>query len=154
TMLDDFALDDFARTRDLRHQTRDLFLAWKRVSAEIAQIEVSDRERTRLMDLWQFQKREIESAALRPGEDAELDAERRVQQNAGRLLDTAGAAFEALYESPESALTIVRIAARRLEEAARFDPKMSSMREALEPALIAIQDAADSLRNYLGNVDA
>jgi DNA repair protein RecN (Recombination protein N) len=147
-------LDAFAQTNALRAAVRDLFADWKRVSSEIAELESAEQEKLRQFDLWRFQRSEIEGAALRSGEDVELDAERRVQQNAGRLLETAGAAFEALYESPESALSIVKSVARKLEDLTKIDDAMGAARQALEPALIAIQDASDSLRDYLGRVEA
>jgi len=147
-------LDSFAQTRVQREKVRELCLEWKRVSAEIAELENADQEKLRMLDLWQFQRNEIEGAGLRSGEDGELEAERRVQQNAGRLLETAGAAFEALYESPESALSVVNSVARKLDDLARIDGQMGAMRQSLEPALIAIQDVSYSLRDYLGRVEA
>ncbi len=147
-------LDAFGHLRDLRGKVREIFSAWKRVTGEIVQLEGSEQEKTRLLDLWQFQRREIEGAALRPGEDAELEAERRVQQNAGKLLETAGAAYEALYEAPESAWTTARAVAKKLDELARIDVAMEPVRQALEPALIAMQDVSYSLRDYLGRMEA
>ena len=147
-------LDAFAKTAGERAKVRELFAAWKRVTTDIEQLEQADQEKLRLLDLWRFQRSEIEAAELRAGEDVELEAERRVQQNAGRLLDTAGAAFESLYESPESALSVVRSSAKRFEELGKVDEQMAAMRQALEPALIAIQDVAYSLRDYLGRVEA
>jgi DNA repair protein RecN (Recombination protein N) len=147
-------LDAFAKVGDRRARVSDLYHAWKRVSGEIAALESADQEKLRMVDLWQFQKKEIEGAELRSGEDAELEAERRVQQNAGRLLETAGAAFDALYESPESALSVVKSVAKKLDDLARVDEHMSAMRQALDPALIAMEDVSDSLRDYLGRVEA
>jgi DNA repair protein RecN (Recombination protein N) len=147
-------LDAFGQTRDLRAKVREFFSAWKRVSTEIAQLEGAEQEKNRLLDLWQFQRREIETASLRPGEDTELDAERRIQQNAGKLLETAGAAWEALYEAPESAWTTARAVAKKLDELARIDAAMDPVRQALEPALIAMQDVSYSLRDYLGRMEA
>jgi DNA repair protein RecN (Recombination protein N) len=147
-------LDAFASLREKRVQMRDLFSEWKRVTDEIGRLEGADQEVLRLLDLWQFQRHEIEAANLRPGEDTELDAERRVRQNAGKLLETAGAAYEALYEAPESGWSIARSVAKKLDELARIDPGMTPVRQALEPALIAIQDVSYSLRDYLGRVEA
>jgi len=147
-------LDAFGHTRELRGKVREIFTAWKRVTNEIVQLEGSELEKNRLLDLWQFQRREIETASLRPGEDTELDAERRVQQNAGKLLETAGAAYEALYEAPESAWTTARAVAKKLDELARIDTAMEPVRQTLEPALIAMQDVAYSLRDYLGRMEA
>jgi DNA repair protein RecN (Recombination protein N) len=147
-------LDSFAQVSAERGKVRVLFTEWKRVTNEIAELESADQEKLRMLDLWQFQRSEIEGAGLRSGEDVEFEAERRVQQNAGRLLETAGAAFEALYESPESALSVVKGVARKLDDLTKIDSQMGAMRQALEPALIAIQDVSDSLRDYLGQVEA
>ena len=147
-------LDRFADTRELRGCVRELFTAWKRVADEIAALESADQEKLRLLDLWLFQRREIEAAELGAGEDTELAAERRVQQNAGKLLETAGAAYEALYEAPESAWSVVRSVAKKLDELARIDETMLPVRQAMEPALIAVEDVSYSLRDYLGRVEA
>ncbi len=147
-------LDAFGKHRELRVKVRDLFGVWKRLTSEIAALEGSEQEKARLLDLWQFQKREIENASLRSGEDAELEAERRVQQNAGKLLETAGSAYEALYEAPESAWTTARAVAKKLDELARIDTAMEPVRQALEPALIAMQDVSWSLRDYLGRMES
>ena len=148
-------LDAFGHHRDQRARVRELFGAWRRVTAEIAQLEGSEQEKNRLLDLWQFQRREIESASLRSGEDVELDTERRFQQNAGKLLETAGAAYRKLcYEAPESAWTTARAVAKKLDELARIDTTMEPVRQALEPVLIAMQDVSYSLRDYLGRMEA
>jgi DNA repair protein RecN (Recombination protein N) len=147
-------LDSFACARELRGRVRELFAAWKSASDEIAKLEGADQEKLRLLDLWQFQRTEIEAAELGVGEDLALDAERRVQQNAGRLLETAGTAYEALYEAPESAWSVARAVAKKLDDLARIDETMAAVRLAMEPALIAIEDVAYSLRDYLGRVEA
>jgi DNA repair protein RecN (Recombination protein N) len=147
-------LDSFAATRELRGKVRDLFSAWKRAADAIAELEGADQEKLRLLDLWQFQRKEIEAAELLPAEDVELDAERRVQQNSGRLLETAGAAYESLYEAPESAWSVSRSVAKKLDELSRIDDSMSAVRQALEPALLAIEEVSYSLRDYLGKVEA
>src|SRR5579883_1933980 len=147
-------LDAFAQNQEHRARIGEIFQSWKRAGDEIAALESAEQEKLRLLDLWTFQRREIESAELQPGEDASLESERRVQQNAGRLLESAGAAYEALYEAPESAWSILRGVAKRLDDLARIDPEMQSMRQSLEPALIAAQDVSYSLRDYLGSVEA
>ncbi len=48
----------------------------------------------------------------------------------------------------------MRTAAKRFDELAKIDEQMAAMRQAIEPALIAIQDVSYSLRDYLGRVEA
>jgi DNA repair protein RecN (Recombination protein N) len=147
-------VDGFAVTAPECAAVREIYSCWRRVTGQIAELETQDQEKLRLLDLWQFQRNEIETADLRAEEDTELEAERRIQQNAGRLLETAGAAYEALYEAPESISTMARSVAKKLDELARIDESMLTVRQALDPALVAIEDVAYSLRDYLGRVEA
>ena len=147
-------LDAFAQNHEHRARMGEIFQSWKRAGDEIAALESAEQEKLRLLDLWAFQRREIESAELQPGEDVSLESERRVQQNAGKLLETAAAAYEALYEAPESAWSILRGVAKKLDDLARIDPELESARQSLEPALIAAQDVSYTLRDYLGSIEA
>ncbi len=147
-------LDGFAHTAAECAAVREVYSAWRKVTGQIAELENQDQEKLRLLDLWQFQRNEIDAAELRAGEDTELEVERRIQQNAGRLIETAGSAYEALYEAPESVSTVVRSVAKKLDELTRIDDSMLAVRQALDPALVAIEDVAYSLRDYLGRVEA
>jgi DNA repair protein RecN (Recombination protein N) len=147
-------LDGFACSATGLARAGAVFAEWKRTKDAISTLEAGDQEKLRLLDLWQFQRREIENAALRCGEDTELEAERRIQQNAGKILEIANSAWETLYESPESSWATSRAVAKKLDELARIDSAMEPVRQTLEPALIALQDVAFSLRDYLGRVEA
>ncbi|HLN02192.1 MAG TPA: DNA repair protein RecN [Bryobacteraceae bacterium] len=147
-------LDNFAGAQKLLGEVGESYQALRQVDSELADIERSEQEKLRMLDLWQFQRREIESLRLQPGEDATLENERRVLQNLGRILETAGGAYAALYDSPESAVALTRLAAKKLEELARIDPALGEIRETLKPAEIALSEAAYALRDYLGRLEA
>src|SRR5436309_6399216 len=104
-------LDLFA---DPGESVRDLFQSWTATGKELSELERTEQEKLRLLDLWSFQKKEIESAEPKPGEDAALEQERRLLMNLGRVQENAGAAFAALYDSPESALALIRAATKKL----------------------------------------
>jgi len=147
-------VDQSSGCPDPGESVRTLFHRWTAAGSELVGLERNEQEKLRLLDLWTFQQNEIESAAPEPGEDAALDQERRRLLNLGRLQESAGAAFEALYEAPESALAAVRTAAKKLDEASRIDAAAAAIREALEPAVIAIQEASYGLRDYLAKLEA
>ncbi len=86
--------------------------AWRACRQELDDLERNEQEKLRLADLWSFQRREIEEASPKPGEDAELEAERRRLQNFARIEEAASGAYEALYDSPESALAAHPVGAR------------------------------------------
>jgi DNA repair protein RecN (Recombination protein N) len=147
-------LDAFARAAEPREEAAALYRRWRDCTAQLDDLDRRERENLRLADLWSFQKREIEAANLKPGEDAALEADRRRLQNVARLQELAAGAHEALYDSADSAHARLRQATRRLEELARIDPSLDETRAALEPAAIAIQEAAFTLGEYLGKLEA
>lgn len=147
-------LDGFAQPGELADQVASHFREWRSCSEELTELQKAEQDKLRVADLWSFQRREIESAALKPGEDAALDEERRRLQNVERLQELAHATWQALYDSPESALSQVRAAARRIDELSRIDPSLANLAETLRPAEVALQEAAYAVRDYLGGLEA
>ena len=147
-------LDAFAGAADLASQVSETFHAWKRTAAEYDQLDRGAQEKLRLADLWSFQRNEIEAVSPQPGEDAELENERRVLRNVVRLQELAGGAYATLYEDPDSATAQAGVIAKRLEELARIDESAQEMLTQIQPATIALQETAHSLRHYLGKLEA
>ena len=127
---------------------------WRRVGAELDELDRSEQEKLRLADLWTFQRKEIEGVDLKPHEDEQLETERKIQKNVARLEESATAAYALLYEDQASVTAQLRVAQRRIEDLARIDAKFEPVVEALKPASIAIDDASHTLRDYLGHLEA
>ena len=106
--------------------------------SEFEDLDRGAQEKLRLADLWSFQRKEIEAVSPQPGEDAELENERRVLRNVVRLQELAGGAYAALYEDPASATAQVGSIAKRLEELARIDESAQEILAQLQPATIAL----------------
>jgi DNA repair protein RecN (Recombination protein N) len=147
-------LDAFAGNRDLLDSAARLYREWRAAVAELEALERNEQEKLRLLDLWSFQRQEIESAQLTPDEDTQLENERRVLQNVQKLQESAGTAYDALYESPESAVALTRIAAKRVEELYRIDATLEGLREHLKSAELSLQEASYALRDYLSGLEA
>jgi DNA repair protein RecN (Recombination protein N) len=146
-------LDTFAGNRDLLDGAGTLFGQW-RAAAELEELAHSEQEQLRLVDLWSFQRKEIEGAALRPEEDAALENERRVLQNVQRIQEAAATAYGAVFDSPESALSLTGVAAKRLDELCRIDSSLEPLREHVKSADLSLQEAAYGLRDYLSRLEA
>ena len=147
-------LDDFAARPELAERVAAIFREWRAAGSELEELERSEQEKLRLLDLWSFQRKEIEAAAMEPGEDATLENERRVLQNVQRLEEAASAAYAALYDSPESALALTRLASKRVDELSRIDASIDGVREQLNAAALSLQEASYTLRDYLGRLEA
>lgn len=147
-------LDAFAGHRELLDRVAGVYRQWRAAAAELEELERSEQEKLRLLDLWLFQRQEIQSAALEADEDAALENERRVLQNVQRLQESAGTAYEAVYDSPESALSLTRIAVKRVDELCRIDSSLEALRENLKAADLSLQEAGYALRDYLSRLEA
>ena len=130
------------------------FARWKQIRGRIAELEQDEQDRMRLLDLWNFQCREIGEARLRAGEDQQLAAEKRVLANAEKIYGAAVNAFDLLYEGNASTSSSLRAAQKHIEELARYEPKFREALAALETARISVEDVGATLRDYAGGIHA
>jgi DNA repair protein RecN (Recombination protein N) len=130
------------------------YTAWKEIRTRIEELERGEQDKLRLVDLWTFQKREIEEARLQSGEDERLEAEKRVLANAEKIYSAAMNAFDLLYEGNGSTATSLRGAQKQVEELARYEPKFQEALAALEQARISVEDVGATLRDYAGGIQA
>jgi len=107
-----------------------------------------------MVDLWSFQKKEIESAKLEPGEDSKLETEKRVLANAEKLYSAAMAAYDLLYDSEASVASNLGLARKHVEELSRFDAKFEEALASLQTAKAAIEDVSATVRDYAEEIDA
>ena len=130
------------------------FATWKEIRARIDELEHGEQDRLRLVDLWTFQRREIDEAHLAPGEDEKLESEKRVLANAEKIYNAAMNAFDLLYEGNGSTASSLRAAQKQVEELARYEPKFQEALTALESARISVEDVGATLRDYAGGIQA
>jgi DNA repair protein RecN (Recombination protein N) len=130
------------------------FSTWKEIRARIEDLERGEQERMQLLDLWSFQKREIEEAKLHSGEDERLETEKRVLANAEKIYNAAMNAFDLLYEGNGSTTSSLHAAQKQIEELSRYEPKFNEAFAALETARISVEDVGATLRDYAGGIHA
>ncbi|MEI9980542.1 MAG: hypothetical protein WDN23_16425 [Edaphobacter sp.] len=100
------------------------FAAWRATTDKMNELQSAEQDRLRMADLWRFQSKEIEQAALTTeDEDVQLEAEKRVLANAEKLYTAAMSAHELLYESEGSAEGALGAALKHLDELARYDAR-------------------------------
>jgi len=130
------------------------FSAWKEIRTRIEELESGEQDRLRLVDLWIFQKREIEDGRLQSGEDEQLETEKRVLANAEKIYNAAMNAFDLLYEGNGSTASSLRAAQKQVEELVRYEPRFQEALAALETARISVEDVGATVRDYAGGIHA
>jgi DNA repair protein RecN (Recombination protein N) len=145
-------LDAFAAIQ--LESINEAFASWKSIAKRIEELEQGEQDQLRLLDLWTYQKREIEDAKLQPGEDEHLETEKRVLANAEKIYSAAMNAFDLLYEGSASTSTSLRTAQKHIEELSRYEPKFREALAAIETARISVEDVGATLRDYAGGIHA
>jgi DNA repair protein RecN (Recombination protein N) len=131
------------------------FAKWKELAEHIAELRSAEQDRLRLIDLWSFQAKEIESAAIADAEeDGKLETEKRVLSNSERLFTGATSAQELLYEAEVSAETLLGGALKHVEDLAKFDEQFREVAQQLAAAKATVEDAAATLRHFAGEITA
>ncbi len=145
-------LDSYAGTQ--LDSVTETFEKWNQIKNRIEELENGEQDRLRLVDLWTFQKSEIEDAKIQRGEDQQLETQKRVLANAEKIYSAAMHAFDLLYEGAGSTSASLRSAQKHLEELIRYEPKFQEALASLETARISVEDVGASLRDYAGGIEA
>lgn len=132
----------------------DAYTRWSEVQTRLEDLERDEADRLRMVDLWQFQNREIAGAGLKAGEDEELETERRVLMNAERLYSASMSAYELLYDGSGSAEATLRAALKQIEELGRFDTKFAEAGAALSSTLAVVEDVGATVRDFAEGIQA
>jgi DNA repair protein RecN (Recombination protein N) len=130
------------------------FTNWRAAEGKLNELIEGEQDRLRMVDLWSYQRKEIESARLEPGEDEALETEKHVLANAEKLYAAAMGAFEQLYEGGASAEVSLRAAVRNVEELARYDGRFAEAAQQLESARATVGDVGASVRDYAEGINA
>jgi DNA repair protein RecN (Recombination protein N) len=131
------------------------FTAWRATTGKLEELQSAEQDRLRMADLWRFQSKEIDQAALMAeDEDVQLEAEKRVLANAEKLSTAAMSAHELLYESETAAETTLGLALKHLEELARYDARFQEPSQQLAAAKAIVEDVDAEVRDFADNIHA
>jgi DNA repair protein RecN (Recombination protein N) len=120
----------------------------------LASASMDARERGARLELVRFQLAEIDAVKPVAGEDAELEASRRVLANAERVDGLCRGAYAELYDDERAALTQLGSVWKKVEELTAFDPAFAPHLETRGAVKAQLEDLAAFLRAYADGVDA
>ena len=146
-------LDAFGNLSDelkvLREKYENVLAARKALVA----LEKKQRELDEKKDLYEFQYREIQNAALKPDEEAQLEDEKRILSNVERLSELASQ-LTALFSGEEySILEAVGIAEDKLRQLTSFVTEMQNLTEEFQSARIVMEETARSIEEFHNSLE-
>ncbi|MGM9589560.1 MAG: DNA repair protein RecN, partial [Faecousia sp.] len=142
-------LDAFGDNEALRAAYTEKYETVSKLRREIDRISMDEGEKLRRMETLRFQIQDIEKADLKAGEDEELEARRKILQNAEKLSDGMEEAVECLYGGDDSdgASGLIAQAEHALARLSRFTDAYAALHEKVADLMYQVQDAAEEVRN-------
>ena len=142
-------LDAFGDNESLRQDYFEKYEAVSKLRREIDKLSMDEGEKLRRMETLKYQIAEIEKAALEPGEDEELEARRKLLQNAEKIADGMNDAVENLYGSDDmdGAAAMLATAERALARIAKFSDHISQLHDRVADLMYQVQDVAEEVRD-------
>ena len=147
-------VDDYAgeKASALKEKVAGSYRKWKSLREEWDRDDLDDTARKREADLLAYECREIEEAAIREGEDEELEARYRLMENFRRISEAAGQAGMWTSGSEQSAEEAVDRASRELSSVSGIDPELDKLADELAEVESLLSDFNRSLSDYLRNL--
>ncbi|HEX2080900.1 MAG TPA: DNA repair protein RecN [Longimicrobium sp.] len=146
-------LDAYAASAAPLARVREAYGAALALRREIAGLEARRREAAQRADFLRFQAEEIEAAALRPGEEEELEDEARRLSHSEELQALSGGLADAVSGSERALLSEVGSLRRQIDQLVRIDPAQGEVRELYENAYYSLQELGERMERYAATVE-
>jgi len=146
-------LDRFGGLIPLRNKIRACYHEMLPLMDRLKTLESIRTNQAAQMELLSFQKNEILSAEITPGEDETLQQERLRLKNAALLLETAHGCMESLYRAPGAASEHITWAQKAIEKVVALDPALSDTSRQLAELSYQIEDVIENIQGYLNHIE-
>ena len=147
-------LDSFAEDEAERAAYAERYEAVRALRREIDRLSMDESEKLRRMESLQYQIDELTKAHLRPGEEEELEARRKLMQNAEKLSDGLHEASACLDgdSQTDGAATLLGQAERALARLARIDDQLAPLQETVADLMYRVRDCAEQVAEQVDSL--
>ena len=146
-------LDAYGESGKLRGNFAELCARRSALLQEKSELIIDERTYAQQVDLLRFQVKEISSAKLVAGEEAQLQAEYTRASNAARLIELAQTVLAALSEEDSSILTQAGGLGRSLQDLTRLDPSAQPIADLHGQMVEAARELQRELSRYADSIE-
>ena len=145
-IVDEYAGEEAAARKE---QVSESYKRWRSLKESWEKDDLDDAARKREADLLSYECREIEDAAVREGEDEELENRYRLMENFRKISEAAGQAGFWAGEGEQSAEAAVDRASRELSSVGGIDPQLDELIGQLAEVENLLSDFNRALNDYI-----
>ncbi|MCM1157026.1 MAG: DNA repair protein RecN [Bacteroidales bacterium] len=129
-----------------REKVSAVFEEYTAIKSELAENTMNEEEKKRQLDLLEFEQNEIKRAALKPGEDEELEKQYHLAVNSKRIAEGLSRAYS---YTEDTAYDAVDRAVREVSGISEYAEELQEMCGTLETVSELLADFGRSSREYL-----
>ncbi|MCL1865766.1 MAG: DNA repair protein RecN [Spirochaetes bacterium] len=145
-------LDSFGLLNNDVNEVRKIHQKLGLIRDRINSFQIDEKEKARRIEFNTFSIKEIETAALKAGEDEELKAESYLLTNAEKIFTEVNNTEE-LISGDNGVLKNLKKAEMSLSKISDIDPNISSLLDAIRESLFSLEDSVSVLRSYKNGID-
>lgn len=131
---------------ELKEDVSAIYNEYAKVKEELLANTINEEEKMRKLDLMEFERNEITEAALKSGEDVELEERYRRTSNSKNIADSVSLAYHFIEEEAYEA---VDRAVREMMSVSEYDEELHSMTDVLSTISDLMSDFGRTARVYL-----
>ncbi|MEZ5303721.1 MAG: DNA repair protein RecN [Verrucomicrobiales bacterium] len=146
-------LDAYANAAKEAAAYAEVYRAWREVAGELDDLVKSEGASAQEIDLLRHQIREIDSAELKSGEEADLEKRYKIASNSTRLIDLTGGVLGLLADADDSILERLGEMARLVRDLEKTDPSTAQLTQGFDAAQVELQEMENSLRDYAADLE-
>ena len=148
-------LDAYARAEimDKKEALSSVFGEYKMLKEEWNSSNIGKEERERELSFLEYEVKEIEDAALKLGEDEDLEEQFKRFSNGRKIMEAVGCAKEAVDGQGESASELIGRALRELSSVSSYDKDVAELENQLIEIENLMHDFNHELSSYISDAD-
>ena len=139
-------------TQNVRSMVSGFYRSLSQANAALSDLKKRMADSERQKDLMRYELQEIEAAALRPGEDEELESSIRLMQHSEEIYSTLSQVYDAVYGSDDSASGRLGSCLSSLENVASYSGDLSDAVQQFSDAYYALDDLSREFRRLRDSV--
>lgn len=143
-------LDRFGELSEYLQEYRLAFEAWKYADSMYKKATADEENKDRMIDLLQYQIRELETADIRIGEREKLTEKKKLIRN----LETLNKALQSAFSAMDTAVESAGAASYSIREASKINQSVSVLENSLQEAVSILEDCRDETRDVLSQLDS
>jgi DNA repair protein RecN (Recombination protein N) len=143
-------VDALAGTQEALVKYRTDFKAWQQLNSKVIALEEAEQKAVAEQDYLRYQYQELEEAALKAGEQPELERELSALSNAGEINSKLSMACAGLTGTENDVVSQLTQISQQLQVLSRHDEKIKSLSERLKSVAIELKDIASEAEDLTG----